>query len=141
MSCLGDVRVNNASVWGSAGGVCFAPSERGGEAPILHAVEVYDISESPSVLVWSFYFPPTLGRPALSSECLSYGVLPNDAISEKDAEALSAGTVYEVFINARYSDPYSSVSGFSRRFCLKPEKEVVVIDYDDYKGWDHSICR
>lgn len=140
-SCIGDVRVINASVWGKAGGVCFAPSERSGEAPLLHAVEVYDVFESPSVLVWSFYFPPNMGRSAPSSNCLRYGDLPNGAISEIVAKKLRNGAVYEVFINARYSDSYSPVSGFSRRFCLKPGGQVILIDYDDYKGWDYSVCR
>jgi hypothetical protein len=143
-SCFGDVRMEDASVWKVGERVCFAPGAGGKEVPKLHALEVNDISVTPSRVAWSFYYPPDKARPASSADCLPYGVIPVGALQNSDAQALKVGHVYEVYINARYSDPYSPVFGFSRRFCLKGSAQawaVVLVDYDDVKGWDSSVCR
>lgn len=140
-SCFSDVRMGDAIVWRQGEDVCFAPSVGGGELPTLHAVQVYDISVSPAVAVWSFYFPVDVSRVA-GSDCLSYGILPLGAKDRGRARKLQVGHVYEVYINAQYSDPYSPVSGFSRRFCLKEGRaDVVLINYNEKVGWDYSQCE
>lgn len=140
-SCFSDVRMGNAVVWREGEGVCFAPSIGGGELPRLHAVQVYDISVSPAAAVWSFYFPVD-GSHVAGVDCLAYGVLPLGAKDRGAARKLQQGHVYEVYINAKYSDPYSPVFGFSRRFCLKEgQADVVLINYDEKKGWDLSQCE
>lgn len=140
-SCFSDIRMGSASVWREGRNICFAPNVKGGELPELHAVEVYDISRSPDLLIWSFYFPGAVSH-RMTGGCLTYGVLPVGATGRGKAGELVAGRAYEVYINATYPDPYNPVFGFSRKFCLNDDQaDVTLISYNEISGWDLSQCK
>jgi hypothetical protein len=140
-SCFSDTRMGSASVWREGRDICFAPNVKGRELPELQAIEVYDISSSHDLLVWFFYFPGEANH-LVDESCLAYGVLPVGAIGKGKADELVAGRAYEVYINAKYPDPYNPVFGFSRKFCLKgSQADITLINYDKENGWDLSQCK
>jgi len=138
--------MGDAEVRDDNGIPCFTitkDEEKRSGIPALGAIAVDDTTTKPSNHIWSFSFKPFgKTRPIASSGCIRYGETPDGAETEKVAEHLQVGRIYEVFLNASSPDPHDPTFGYNAKFCLLSQPngpaKVYQITYDN--GWHYEQC-